>query len=216
MSIMVGPVRWANATLIEINVFGVNGSIAPLFNIFKCLDRCHLNVVDTKICSKCTFTEKESRRIGPLISLNGNNVNKVGINKSLQNYLASTQWTCYVCNNISETNREVFSFPSTMFLILDLSFPRLKKFSNYQEIIELSNSKYQLNAAITKPSENHFGLLLKEPKNILTNKKHTGWYLYDDMLNNGDIIPIKDDFVRTLNKNNGYILIYQRKILYKK
>ena len=136
----------------------------------------------------------------------GKEVFNDGIHKSLDSYFNPNRWSCEKCCKFDKTKskRTIFSIPRTLFLILDLEYKKLIKFSRYEIQINLQNKSLSLWAAVLKPSANHFALLVKNAEN--TSSK---WYHFDDLMNQGDLIPISNFSRKTLNDYGAYILIYE-------
>jgi len=163
----------------EIDDYGNYGSITPLFSAFKKLDICHIKVQDSKVCSHCCFTSYSQKKIGPLLSLQEYLLESEGIEGALKHYFSSQNWTCEECSSPSAQlpQRKVLEAPKIIFAVIDMDYDRLKAFSNYKEKIQLTKKHtYQLVAAITKPQENHFAVLLKDPKDDQYGDKNLfGW-----------------------------------------
>ena len=117
-------------------------------------------------------------------------------------------WTCECCGKRSEiaTKRTIGTLPTVLFIVIDLHYNALKAFKKYEEVINFDTERYTLSAAITKPTANHFALLIKNPvTTIVTN----GWYEYDDMLNDGNIVPIQTTLKTLLRQKRAYVLVYE-------
>ena len=126
-------------------------------------------------------------------------------------YLLSTDWTCELCGDNANTSvsRTILSLPLFLFVILDMEYSELLTISECPETLKFRNSTFQLSAVIAKPASNHFNLLMKDPGPIYSVMKRDYWYLYDDQINGGDIIPLASNLQDTLKEHHAYILIFQ-------
>ena len=193
----------------EFDKYGRFGSIAPLFAIFRCLKICNLEFRDTKLCNHCNFVYPViNSSIGPLFSLNGAALQNIDIEQAIRSYISPYMWTCECCSKISEiaTKRTIGTLPTVLFIVIDLHYNALRAFKKYEEVITFDTETYTLSAAITKPAANHFALLIKNP---VTTVVTSGWYEYDDMLNDGNIVPVQTEIKTLLGQKRGYILIYE-------
>jgi len=189
--------------------------ISSLFSIFSCLEFCNLMVRDQRFCNNCGLDTKTSnfQKIGPLLSINGSSNESIGLIDRLKKYFSSYRSYCPYCigggTEALTVTRSVLSMPKYAFIVLDYSFEELCKFHDYQEFITLNHKNYLIFAAIIKPNSIHFALILKDPIDPVSAKASKGWFLYDDLLNEGNLTVLHERVKEILHKNNFYILLYE-------
>ena len=194
----------------EFDKYGSIGSISALFSAFSCLDICTLKVKESKSCLTCEFTRMvDEKSIGPLFSVSEENGLKHGIAESLRLYLAARSWICEFCKGTTtSSSREILSLPKVLFVVLDFDYQTLANFYRYEEQVSLNNNRFSLVAAITKPTENHFSLLVKDPKQGENSTGIGNWYRYNDLKADGDLIFVGNNINNSLKEDQAYILIF--------
>ena len=196
----------------EVNEYGDFGCITNLFGAFRCLEPCCMVIRDEEACSHCTLRKTRGNwRVGPLFGLDAKTLNSLGIQNSIQSYLEPSRWSCDLCRQLSSilTQREIISLPSLLIVVLGLPYKSPEAFSKYQRSLIIKSREFRLISAIIKPADNHFALLIKDPKKDKRSKMMQGWYKYDDLDTHGDITPIEGEIERLLQLYHGYVLLYK-------
>ncbi len=98
-----------------------------------------------------------------------------------------------------------------LFVVLDYSFDKLTDFRDHRIKLTLGNHAYNLIGAIAKPKSTHFSLLVKNPVTPEdADKIAEGWYYYDDLEAEGDLVRKREAIMDLLATYHAYVLVYEK------
>jgi len=179
---------------------GKMGIIQQLMAFFQPLTSLQPYIKRVQHCRFCTFNESKKVRWPLPISIQGlGDLNFSSIQQYYNWFINEKNIEhCEVCY---QKQKEVFSEdvknePSLLFLELILRDNEESVHPNFTFNLELvnqkTNSKFQLFATLNRPSDNHFNCSIFEPHLGKNGKQIEGWFLHDELLNQGRISETKD------------------------
>jgi len=197
------------------------GAVSSLFSVFANLSSCTLLVKEAKICTACDYTELNlpPRRLDVLVSINSQENSEFNMQKELDARFSLFFAFCPSCSKQqTEINTltlsistEILEFPALLFVVLDYSFDKLTDFRDHRIKLTLGNHAYNLIGAIAKPKSTHFSLLVKNPVTPEdADKIAEGWYYYDDLEAEGDLVRKREAIMDLLATYHAYVLVYEK------